>query len=399
MSVAPIGSAPVTHGADVQALQDWSAAAGETAQRFDDVTARLDRAVVGLAWSGPDQHRFAEEWQTRFSPTLRTIGSALQTASGDVARHADEQQHASTDGGALGGGRPGGGTGTSDAEREAQEAAWARGAGRLVLGALGSAIGGPVGALVGAVGGPRLVDRMVGVADAQADRTSVTEVRGHGIADRLPTGPADLLHDMADMYDREGQVRLDMVTRPDGSQVALLYVPGTQDWSIDADTASPMGSYGAVAAASGKDSPLRVLMLEAMDEVPEGVPIHVATHSQSGFAALDLAADPYVRARHDIASVVTTGAGGGNFEVPPGTQVVSVRNPYDPVARIGGAPAGAIEVSGSWDGAHPHSSREYANLVGRTSSPALDGWWRSVGIDPGSNLQTRVFEGTVAPRD
>lgn len=397
MSVAPAGGAPVTHGADVQALQDWSAAAGEAAQRLDDVTARLDRAVVGLAWSGHDQRRFAEDWQTRFSPTLRTIGGALLTASTDVGRQAEEQLHASTDGGALDSGLRRAGVG--DAEREAQEASWARGAGRLVLGALGSAIGGPVGALVGAIGGPRLIDHMVGVADDQADRTSVTEVRGHGITDTLPSGPADLLHDMADMYDHEGQVRLDMVTRPDGSQVALLYVPGTQDWSIDPDTASPMGSYGAIAAASGKDSPLRVLMLEAMDEVPEGVPIHVATHSQSGFAALDLAADPYVRARHDIASVITTGAGGGNFEVPAGTQVVSVRNPYDPVARIGGSPAGAIEVTGSWDGANPHSSREYAHLVGRSPSPALESWWRSVGIDPSSTLQTRVFSGTVAPRD
>ena len=106
-----------------------------------------------------------------------------------------------------------------------------------------------------------------------------------------------------------------------------------------------------------------------------------------------------MRARHDIASVVTTGAGGGNVDIPAGTTVVSVRNPVDPVARIGGAPEGAIDVTGSWTSDHPHSSREYANLLGRTRSPELDAWWRSVGVDPGSTVTTRVFQGRVAPRD
>jgi hypothetical protein len=140
-------------------------------------------------------------------------------------------------------------------------------------------------------------------------------------------------------------------------------------------------------------------MLAAMDEIPAGVPIHLATHSQSSFAALDLAADPYVRARHDIASIITAGAGGGNFDIPAGTTVVSVRNPFDPVARIGGAPAGAIDVTGSWSSDHPHSSHEYANLLGRTRSPELDAWWRSVGVEVGSTVTTRVFQGTVEPRD
>src|SRR5690606_37846349 len=107
--------------------------------------------------------------------------------------------------------------------------------------------------------------------------------------------------------------------------------PGTQDWSMDVEDSNPVGAYGGVGAASGKDTPLRRLMLESMQEIPEDVPIHLATHSQSSFAALDLAADPYVRARHDIASVVTTGAGGGNFDIPEGTTIVSVRNPFDPV--------------------------------------------------------------------
>src|SRR5690606_41330031 len=54
---------------------------------------------------------------------------------------------------------------------------------------------------------------------------------------------------------------------------------------------------------------------------------------------------------------------------------------------------------GSWTGAHPHSSREYANLVGRSSSPELAAWWRGVGIEPGSTMTTRVLRRVVAPGD
>lgn len=374
-------TAPVTHGADLGALREWSVAASEGARQLEEIANRLDRSLTAFAWNGPDHLRFSEQWQTHFTPVLRSVGAGLADSSERVAREADQQQQA------------------SDTAREAREAGWARGAGRLLLGVLGNAMGGPVGSIIGAVAGPRLVEAMVGVADARADRTSVTEITDTaGISDTLPSSPGDLLHDMADMYELEGAVRVDIVTRPDGSQVALMYVPGTQDWSMDADSSNPMGVYGAVGAASGKDTPTRRVILEAMEQIPEGVPIHMATHSQSSFAALDVAADPYVRSRHDIASVVTSGAGGGNFDLPAGTTLVSVRNPFDPVARIGGAPEGAIDVTGSWGiSAHPHSSREYANLLSNAGSPELDAWWRSVGIEPGSTMQTRVFQGTVTP--
>ena len=386
----------VTHGADVGALRAWARAAADGAATLDDVATRLDRAVLTAPWSGPDRERFVADWQTRLAPSVRGASRALVAASDRAGLDAEEQELASTDGGTLGTSA----AAAAHAAREAHEAGWARGAGRLLLGLVGHAVGGPVGALVGAVAGPRLVDGLVGVADDRADRTAVVDVTEEvPVRDTPPVGPADVLHDLADMYDHDGAVRVDLVTRPDGSQVALVLVPGTQDWSLDRDGANPMGAYGAVAAASGKDSPTRRLLLAALDEVPAGVPIHLATHSQSSFAALDVVADPYLRARHDIASVVTTGAGGGAFEVPPGTTVVSVRNPFDPVARIGGTPEGAIDVTGSWTGAHPHSSREYANLVGRSSSPELAAWWRGVGIEPGSTMTTRVLRGVVAPGD
>lgn len=371
----------LTHGADLVALREWSAAAGEGARQLEEIADRLDRSLTVFAWNGPDHLRFSERWQTHFTPALRSVSAGLADSAGRVAREADQQEDA------------------SNAAREVREAGWARGAGRLLLGVLGNTAGGPVGSIIGALAGPWLVDRMVGVADTRADRTQVTEITDTaGITDTLPARPGNLLHDTADMYDLEGAVRVDIITRPDGSQIALMYVPGTQDWSMDSGGTNPMGVYGAVAAASGKDTPTRRVILEALEHIPENVPIHIATHSQSSFAALDLAADPFVRARHDIASVVTSGAGGGNFDVPAGTTLVSVRNPFDPVARIGGAPEGAINVTGSWGtSAHPHSSREYANLLSNTSSPELDAWWRSLGIDPGSTMQTRVFQGTVTP--
>ena len=186
-------------------------------------------------------------------------------------------------------------------------------------------------------------------------------------------------------------------TGPDGKQAAVIYVPGTQFWAPNPNSPHPMDAFGAVGAAAGKDTPLHHLVREVTATVPPGVPIHFATHSQSSFVALDLVADPYFRSQHNIASVMTTGAGGGNFDIPSNIQVVSARNPIDPVARIGGAPSGAIDVTGTWSDSHPHSSREYANMVARSDSPELSQWWRSTGIDPNSTVTTRVFRGTVAP--
>ncbi|WP_163542561.1 hypothetical protein [Occultella kanbiaonis] len=395
----------VTHGADVNALRDWSSAAAAGARTLADVAGRVEIAVGALTWSGPDRQRFADDWTGRCAPGLRGVSDALLSASAQVARDAVEQENASSGPGAGPTPPPTiaavtGLDAAADADREAREAGWARGAGRVLLGLIGSAIGGPVGGVLSAVAGPRLVEHLVGVADDRAARTSVADVTDEvAITDTLPTGPADLLHDMADLYDHDGAVRLDVITRPDGSQVALMYVPGTQDWSLDPDGANPMGAYGAVGAASGKDTPIRRVMLAALDQVPDGVPVHLATHSQSSFAALDLAADPFIRARYDLASIVTTGAGGGNFDLPAGTTLVSVRNPLDPVARIGGAPAAAIEVTGVWGSVNTHSSREYADLLARTPSPELDAWWHGVGIEPGSTMQTRVLRGTVAPGD
>ncbi|TDE90737.1 hypothetical protein EXU48_16565 [Occultella glacieicola] len=393
----------LTHGADVAALRAWSAAAADGARVLGDTVGRLDRSVGALSWSGPDRRRFADDWTGRCAPALRGVSDALRTASVQVAGDAVEQEDASA---AAATTEPTGAVAlagpavdpAANAAREAGEAGWARGTGGALLALLGSAVGGPVGAVLSAVTGPRLVDALVGVADERAERTTVTDITDEiAPADALPTSPADLLHDMADLYDHDGAVRVDVITRPDGSRVALLYAPGTQDWSLDPGGANPMGAYGAVGAASGKDTPLRRLLLAAMAEVPAGVPIHLATHSQSSFAALDLAADPYVRARHHIASIITTGAGGGNFEVPAGTTLVSVRNPFDPVARIGGAPDRAIAVTGTWGTVNPHSSRAYAELVAGTDSPGLDAWWAGVRIDPGSTMRTRVLRGAVAP--
>ncbi|PWD49896.1 hypothetical protein C8046_03560 [Serinibacter arcticus] len=395
-------TAAVTHGADVAALRTWQTSAADGGRDLEEIGHRLGLAVAGMAWSGQDQRRFTEDWSGRLSPMLRGVASALVSASAAVGREADEQEtvSAAAPGPVAPGGAPLGYAGdpAADAAREAGEAGWARGAAGVLLGMVGHVLGGPAGSLLGTVVGPRLVDRVVGVADARADRTSVTEVTNEiGITDTAPRGPGDVLHDLADMYDHEGTVRTDLLTGPDGRQVAILYAPGTQDWSGDPSGTNPMGVYGAVGAASGKDTPLRRLMLEAMATLPPGVPIHLATHSQSSFAGLDLAADPYVRSQHTIASVITTGAGGGNFVVPDSVQVVSARNPFDPVARIGGAPSGAIDVAGTWSGDHPHSSREYAAMVGRSDDPALARWWRETGIDPRSTVTTRVFRGTVGP--
>ena len=399
----------ITHGADIEALRTWGTTAADGGHSLEEIGPRLGRALASIGWAGQDHRRFTEDWNARVTPLLTSIGASLADASAAVGREADEQEITSAAGPsglATSPSAPGTRNTPSsytpdpvaDAAREAREAAWARGAGGAVLAGLGGAVAGPAGAAIGAIAGPQLVDKMVSVADARAKRTTVTEVTNEiTIKDTAPRGPGDVLHDMADMYNHNGAVRYDLVTGPDGKQAAVIYVPGTQFWAPNPNSPHPMDAFGAVGAAAGKDTPLHHLVREVTATVPPGVPIHFATHSQSSFVALDLAADPYFRSQHNIASVMTTGAGGGNFDIPSNIQVVSARNPIDPVARIGGAPSGAIDVTGTWSDSHPHSSREYANMVARSDSPELSQWWRSTGIDPNSTVTTRVFRGTVAP--
>ena len=50
-------TAPVTHGADLAALREWSAAAAAGADQLSEVAVRLDRSIMALAWHGPDHRR------------------------------------------------------------------------------------------------------------------------------------------------------------------------------------------------------------------------------------------------------------------------------------------------------------------------------------------------------
>lgn len=81
-------------GADVEQLREFSRELLGTSDRLRGSHIRLDRAVRGCAWSGPDAVVFRERWSgeadhlSRASLLLRRVASALE-------RNATEQEHAS----------------------------------------------------------------------------------------------------------------------------------------------------------------------------------------------------------------------------------------------------------------------------------------------------------------
>ncbi|MFC7407085.1 hypothetical protein [Georgenia alba] len=242
---------------------------------------------------------------------------------------------------------------------------------------------------------------LAGVADHRADRTKVKDVTGlartAGVPEgTTPTGPADLYDDLDEVYGVRGAVRVQTITRADGTELAVVQVPGTQTWS-PAPGQDPFGPYGAAASAAGKDSPQRAAVLEALRQaqVDAGTPVVMVGHSQGGFTVMDLAADPDVRRTYDIRSVVTAGAGGGQFDLPDEVTHISVRNPDDPVARLVGPRDGDVTVSGTWEGDHPHASKKYAELLRGSDDPALRRWWQSLGVDERARVEDTIYQGSV----
>lgn len=396
-------SAPVTHGADVDALRHFARLCESSAEELHQVHDRLNAAVHELDWRGPDAQRLRSEWDTRQGPAVIGILSAVRHAGQDAQAHAEDQHAASTDAvGLAAGGEvefagPGISTPEQDKEREAAEAAWAKRAGAGLLALLGLKAGGPVGAVLGAVLGPRLVDRMASVADDRAART---------VVDELPmTGPATAPKNIGEMFDRvnaayetPGGIQLDVVTRADGTTVAFLYAAGTQTWSLSPGENPNDGSAG-VASAIGKNNANRVAMLAVLDRanLTEGTEIVLVGHSQSAKTQMDMAADPYVQAKYTIHSVVSAGASGGQYDIPESINVISVRNEHDRVPLLGGPPERAIHVVDSWRG-DAHSKELYADLAHRHGNPEVDRWMQDLNIGGDDAVERRMFQGRVLPQ-
>ncbi|MGQ7295741.1 hypothetical protein [Quadrisphaera sp. KR29] len=136
-----------------------------------------------------------------------------------------------------------------------------------------------------------------------------------------------------------GRLRVERTTHPDGSAVAVVYLPGVQDWASDAPV--PASYDAAVRGAAGQPSAYTDAVVGAMETagVAPGEPVMLVGHSLGGIAAVQVASDPAVRARFDVQAVITAGSPVGWADVPRGVQLLGLEHADDPVPQLDGLDA------------------------------------------------------------
>lgn len=82
-------------GADIEQVQQLSTQLNAKASDIQSIISQLSSAINSVNWMGPDADRFRSDWQGQHVAQLKQVVSALQTASQNARRNAQEQQSAS----------------------------------------------------------------------------------------------------------------------------------------------------------------------------------------------------------------------------------------------------------------------------------------------------------------
>jgi uncharacterized protein YukE len=83
------------YGADIEQVQQLSNQLNAKANEIENVISQLSSAISSVNWMGPDADRFRSDWQGQHVAQLKQVVSALQAASQNARRNAQEQQTAS----------------------------------------------------------------------------------------------------------------------------------------------------------------------------------------------------------------------------------------------------------------------------------------------------------------
>ena len=82
-------------GADIEQVQQLSTQLNAKASDIQSIISQLSSAINSVSGVGPDAERFRSDWQGQHVAQLKQVVSALQTASQNARRNAQEQQSAS----------------------------------------------------------------------------------------------------------------------------------------------------------------------------------------------------------------------------------------------------------------------------------------------------------------
>lgn len=174
---------------------------------------------------------------------------------------------------------------------------------------------------------------------------------------RVPRPPNEPPRDVAGLLDRMTDVAAPAATR-DGTRVRaqriqgadgrfrwVVTIPGTQNWS-PRDGANPADLFANLTLVSGGRPKMLDAYGDAIEQAmrKEGVspgaePVMLTGHSQGGLVAARIAADPRMRRRLGVTTVVTAGA--PTSRITPGRRVstLSLEHRHDPVPRLDGRDA------------------------------------------------------------
>ena len=178
------------------------------------------------------------------------------------------------------------------------------------------------------------------------NRRVTVAAAGSAVPASAPRGVADLLRRVAPATPptapapgvayTPGRIRVDRLDSPGGTSWVVT-LPPTQSWSPTGgrnpfDASSNVHLMGGQPAAS---SGAATAAMQAAGVRP-GQPVLLVGYSQGGLTAVQMAADPAVRARFDVTSVLTAGSPAGAFEPPDGVDVLSLEHRQDLVVATDG---------------------------------------------------------------
>lgn len=134
-----------------------------------------------------------------------------------------------------------------------------------------------------------------------------------------------------------GTVEIRRTEHPDGRRSWTVLLPSTQ--AMLPGGANPVDNLTNLEAYGGLVTDVELGAARAMElaGIEPGEEIAVVGFSQGGLVGMRLAADPLVRARYDITTVVTAGSPVAHLPTPPDSEVLHLEHLEDPIVGLDGA--------------------------------------------------------------
>ncbi len=234
-----------------------------------------------------------------------------------------------------------------------------------------------------------------------------------------PRGAADLVAGISGLYPAdggiEGSIAVDRIDRPDGGRSWTVLIPGTQSLAVGGR--NPMDDATNLQAFTGAPTAVGSAVVAALARAgarPDE-PVLLAGHSQGGIVAMRLAANPAVRRRYRVTSVLTAGSPVGHLPTPDGVSSLHLEHTDDvvPMLDARGNPdepdrvtvrrAGPGNRGAPGNLADAHAVGAYADtaaLVDVSEHPSVQDW-RARALDvlggPGATVSRTVYVAERVP--